>query len=87
MVGHILDSKNAILPESLRQPPASLDCELVEGALSVMYITDAVRASFLRVCFGKVKSDARADQLITFTGCLNEALPIEYLDLPSAAHN
>jgi hypothetical protein len=34
-----------------------------------------------------VKSDARSDQLITFTRCLNEALPIEYRDLPSAAHN
>jgi len=34
-----------------------------------------------------VKSDARPDQLITFTRCRNEALSIEYRDLPSAAHN
>ena len=40
-----------------------------------MYITDGAR--FLRVGFGKVKSDARPDQLITFTRCLHEALPIE----------
>jgi hypothetical protein len=32
-----------------------------------------------------VKSDARPDQLITFTRCLHEALPIKYRDLPSAA--
>src|SRR5713101_3869930 len=52
-----------------------------------MYITDSVESSFFWVCFGKVKSDARSDQLITFTRCLPEALPIEYRDLPSAARN
>jgi hypothetical protein len=31
-----------------------------------------------------VKSDALSDQLITFTRCLREALPIKYRDLPSA---
>ena len=87
MAGLIPDSKNTILLESLRQPPTGLDCELTEGALSVMYITVSVRARSLRVCFGKVKSDARPDQLITFTRCLNEAPPIEYRDLPSAARN
>ena len=36
------------------------------------------------ICFGKVKSEARPDQLITFTRCPREALPIKYRDLPSA---
>jgi hypothetical protein len=40
-----------------------------------------------RVCFGKVKSEARPNQLITFARCLREALPIKYRDLPSAAFN
>ncbi len=45
MTGLILDSKNTILLERPRQPPASPDCELVEGVLSVMYITDSVESS------------------------------------------
>ena len=52
-----------------------------------MYITEPVWARFLCVCFGKVKSDARPDQLIAFTRCRNETLPIKYGDLPSAALN
>jgi hypothetical protein len=36
------------------------------------------------VCFGKEKSKARPDQLITFTRCLRE-MSIKYCDLPSAA--
>ena len=52
-----------------------------------MYITKSVGARFLCVCFGKVKSDARPGQLITFTRCLHEALPIKYRDLLSAARN
>src|ERR1019366_2605534 len=43
--------------------------------------------TFLRVCLGKVKSDALPDQLIAFTRCLREARPIKYRDLPSAALN
>ena len=39
------------------------------------------------VCFGKVKSEARPDQLITFARCLGEAPPIKYRDLPSASFN
>jgi hypothetical protein len=31
-----------------------------------------------------VKSEARPNQLITFTRCLREASPIEYRDLPPA---
>ena len=50
-----------------------------------MYITDTVGATISRVCFGKVKSEARPDQLITFARCLREALPIKYRDLPPAA--
>jgi hypothetical protein len=34
-----------------------------------------------------VKSDALSNQLITFTRCLREALPIKYRDVPSAALN
>jgi hypothetical protein len=34
-----------------------------------------------------VKTDARFDQLITFTRFFGEALPIEYRDLPAAALN
>jgi len=52
-----------------------------------MYITDAVGAGFLSVRLGKVKSDAHPDQLITFARGRQEALPIEYRDLPSAARN
>src|SRR5205807_381998 len=55
--------------------------------LSVMYITDLAGLASLRVCFGKVESDARPDQLITFTRCPHEALPIKDRDLPPAAHN
>ncbi len=50
--------------------------------MSVMYITE-----FRWECFGKVKSDARPDQLITFTRCPHEALPIKDRDLPPAARN
>src|ERR1700730_8277557 len=52
-----------------------------------MYITDSGDSIFLRVYFGKVKCDARPDQLIAFTRCLHEALPIKYRDLPPAARN
>ena len=53
-----------------------------------MDITEVARqADFLRVSFGKVKSEAGPDQLITFTRCPYEALPIKYRDLPSAARN
>src|SRR5271170_3063127 len=53
-----------------------------------MYITDPAReARFLRVCFGKVKSEACPDQLIAFTRCRYEALPIKDRDLASAALN
>ena len=51
-----------------------------------MYITDE-GIPFLCVCFGKMKSEARSNQLITFARCLREALPIQYRDLPSAARN
>src|ERR1700694_4658969 len=52
-----------------------------------MYITEDGGGSFFWVCFGKVKSDARPDQLITFTRRLREALPIKYRDLPPTARN
>src|ERR1700737_4463262 len=51
-----------------------------------MYITESA-TRFLHVCFGKVRSDARPDQLITFARFRHEALPIKYRDLPSAARN
>jgi hypothetical protein len=37
------------------------------------------------LCFGKVKSEARPNQLITFARYLRKARPIKYCDLPSAA--
>ena len=40
----IFDGKNASLLERPRQPVVSQDCELVEGVLSVMYITNLVRS-------------------------------------------
>jgi hypothetical protein len=43
--------------------------------------------TLLCVCLGKVKSEARSDQLITFAGFFGEALPIKYLDLPATALN
>jgi hypothetical protein len=51
-----------------------------------MYITDSVGVHFilLCVCFGKVKSDPRSNQLITFTRFFDEALPIKDRDLPEA---
>jgi hypothetical protein len=52
-----------------------------------MYNTDSAGTRFLRVCFGKVRSDARPDQLITFARFRHEALPIKYRDLLSAARN
>src|SRR5438132_12232761 len=52
-----------------------------------MYITESVAPRFLRVCFGKVRSDARPDQLITFARFRHETLPIKYRYLPSAARD
>ena len=50
-----------------------------------MYITDTGRSLTLSlVCFGKVKCEARPDQLITFARCRREAPSIKYRDLPSA---
>src|SRR5258708_8049527 len=55
--------------------------------MSVMNITERAGKSFLGVCLGKVKSEARRDQLVAFTRRFREALPIENRDLPSAAFN
>ena len=44
-------------------------------------------ATISRVCFGKVKSEAGPNQLITFARCGREAPPIKYRDLPSATFN
>jgi hypothetical protein len=43
--------------------------------------------SFLCVCLGEVKGDARPNQLITFARRLRERSPIKYRDLLSAALN
>jgi hypothetical protein len=53
--------------------------------MSVMDITEEGAGS--GVCPGEVKCDARPHQLITFTRCLCEALPIEYRDLSPASLN
>jgi hypothetical protein len=55
MTGLILDSKNTILLESLREPPTSHAYKLVEGALSVMYITDPMGARFFTCMFWEGK--------------------------------
>ena len=52
-----------------------------------MYITKPRDGSFLGIGFGKVKSDALSDQLITFARFPYETLPIKYRDLPSGALN
>src|ERR1700682_4736201 len=52
-----------------------------------MYITETAEIRFLWVCFGKVRSDAWQDQLITLTRSRHEALPIKYRDLLSTARN
>ena len=48
-----------------------------------MYITERAGSHFSVICLGKVKSDARPDQLVAFTRRFREALPIEDRDLPS----
>src|SRR4051794_37716089 len=50
-----------------------------------MYITDWIESSLVGVCLGKMSSDARPEQLITFARCLREARPIKNSDLPPAA--
>src|ERR1700730_8651447 len=52
-----------------------------------MYITNSVANLLFFVCSGKVMSSARSDQLVTFTRSRHEALPIDDLDLQSAALN
>ena len=52
-----------------------------------MYITELAGVTVSLVGFGKVKSEARPDQLITFARCLREARPIKNRDLPPAAFN
>ena len=52
--------------------------------MSVINITNG--ADYLYVCFWKMKGDPLPNQLITFTRCFPEALPIKYRDFPSAAH-
>src|ERR1700722_10196275 len=52
-----------------------------------MYITDTAEAYFLDVRPGKVKREARPDQLVTFTRRLREALAIKDRDLAPGARN
>ena len=84
----VLDSKNTILPEDPAISPAGLPSVPQLGcAVGNVHYRLGGGAHFLCVCFGKVKSEARSDQLITFTGFFGEALPIKYRDLPAAALN
>src|SRR6266702_8395592 len=63
-------------------------CEFVAGCGRVVGNVYYHLANIsLCVCFGKVRSDAHSDQLITFTRFFGEALPIKYRDLPAAALN
>jgi hypothetical protein len=53
-----------------------------------MYITKAgTWPTNLGICFGKMKSDALADQLVTFARGLRQALPVNDRDLPAATLN
>ena len=60
---------------------------LAEGGVGNVYYQNGSEVIFLGICLGKVKSDARPDQLVAFTRRFREALPIENRDLPSAAFN
>ena len=85
---HLLERKTTILLESPRQPPACSNHKFALGyAVGNVYYRHRAQSPGLGVCLGKVKSEARPDQLITFTRCVREALPIEDRDLPSAARN
>src|ERR1700683_3337098 len=68
-------------------PPSVLIVSSPRWALSVMYITKSGGARFSGVSFGKMKCDARADQLVTFARRFLEALSIKYRDLPLAARD
>jgi hypothetical protein len=68
-----------------RTLPASIVASQREYVGDVHYRHCA--GSFLRVCFRKVRSDARPNQQITFARCRRQALPIKYRDLPAAAPN
>ena len=57
------------------------------GAVGNVHYRFGGEPTLLCVCFRKVKSDTRFDQLITFTRFFGEALPIKYRDLPAAALN
>ncbi len=65
---------------------ASPDCALVADFVGIVHYRIG-NSTHLCVCFGKVKSEARSNQLITFARCLREALPIQDRDLPSAPRN
>jgi len=54
------------LPE-LVFPPVSALCASLRVPVGNVHYRQGRETSFLRVCFGKVKSDARLEQLITFT--------------------
>jgi len=70
MTGLIFDSKNASLLERPFQPAAQSGSWASWGYVvgNVHYRLGA-KSSLLCICFGKVKSDALPDQLITFTRC------------------
>jgi hypothetical protein len=84
MTGLILDSKNMILPEDPAISPAGLPIvpQLRCAVGNVDYRFDGKSPLYYVVCFGKVKSYARSNQLITFTRFSGEALSIKYRDLP-----
>src|SRR5712671_8179578 len=53
-----------------------------------MYITKAAPPpTGLGICFGKMKSDALTNQLVTFARGLRQALPVDDRDLPAATLN
>ena len=91
MTGLILDSKNMIVPEDPAIRPTGLpivpQLRCAVGNVDYRFGGKTHYITILCICFWKVKSEARSNQLITFTRFFGEALSIKYRDLPKAALN
>jgi hypothetical protein len=85
--GLLVYSKNQILQTGYISLPSVQIVSQLRGVVGNVHYRVGAEFALLCICFGKVKSGAFSDQLITFTRCLREALPIKYRDLPSAALN
>src|SRR5450755_1686155 len=75
-------------PEEPRHQPRYLPMVRQLGcAVGNVHYRSGREPTLLCICFGKVKSDARLDQLIKFTRLFGEALPIKYRGPPAAGLN